>query len=127
MAGLTSQQLNKILDINAKSVEIYLEVDSKYSEIIEDLEELKKLIENVSIENKEHVKEQYLHIERMKNLTDKLQEITDNNCKAIAKYNTEVMSNINKLEKDFTRQTYLFGGTIISVIIGAIIKFIIGV
>lgn len=134
MAALTSQQLNKILDINAKSVEIYLEVEGKYSEILEDIEEMKKIIEELGDDNKEHVKEQYIHIERMKMLTEKLQELADNNCKAILKQNTEILANkkdildnIDKIEKGITRQNYVFGGTIISAIIAAIIKLIFGV
>lgn len=134
MTALTSQQLNKILDINAKSVEIYLEVEGKYSEILEDIEDIKKIIENMGEDNKDHVKEQYIHIERMKNITEKLQEICDNNCKAILKQNTEILANkadilanIDKIEKGIVKQNYIFGGTIVSAIIAAIIKFIIGV
>jgi hypothetical protein len=140
MTVLTSQQLNKILDINAKSVEIYLEVEGKYNEILEDIEEMKKIIDNMCTENKEHVKDQYIHIERMKMLTEKLQEIVDNNCKSLIKQNAEILaykteiisykidiiSDIGKLEKGITRQNYIFGGTIISAIVAAIIKLLLG-
>jgi len=134
MAVLTSQQLNKILDINAKSVEIYLEVEGKYSEILEDIEEMKRIIENVGFENKEHIKEQYLHIERMRNITEKLQQIADSNCKAISNQNAEILANkkdiidsIDKIEKGITKQNYVFAGTIVTAILAAVVKFIFGV
>ena len=126
MAGLTSLQLNKILDINAKSVEIYLEVETRYSEILEKLEDLNKLNENNCQDNKEHIKEQYLHIERMKNVMDKMQEMIDINYKSMIKQNSEVVSSIVKMEKDLSKQNYIFGGTILSAVIAAIIKIFFG-
>lgn len=126
MAGLTSQQLNKILDVNAKSVEIYLEVETRYSEILEKLEDLNKLTENNIQDNKEHIKEQYLHIERMKNIMDNMQEMIDINYKSMIKQNSEVISNIVKIEKDLSKQGFIFGGTILSAILAAIIKIFFG-
>lgn len=126
MTGLTSQQLNKILDVNAKSVEIYLEVETRYSEILEKLEDLNKLTENNIQDNKEHIKEQYLHIERMKNIMDNMQEMIDINYKSMIKQNSEVISNIVKIEKDLSKQGFIFGGTILSAILAAIIKFFFG-
>lgn len=126
MAGLTSQQLNKILDINAKSVEIYLEVETRYSEILEKLEDINKIAANNFQDSKDHIKEQYLHIERMKGVMDKMQEIVDGNYKNMIIQNTELLSNISKIEKDISKQNYIFGGTILSAIIAAIIKLFFG-
>ena len=81
MAGLTSQQLNKILDLNAKSVEIYLEVEEKYNSILEEIEKINKEINQNKIDNTEHIKEQYLHIERMRGLSDRLEEIINDSQK----------------------------------------------
>jgi acyl-CoA hydrolase len=63
----------------------------------------------------------------MKNVMDKMQEMLDNNYKGMIKQNTEVLSSIVKIEKDLNKQGYIFGGTILTAIITAIIKLIFGI
>ncbi len=112
MSTLTSSQLQQILDVNAKAVEIYLEVNSQYDAMI-------KLLEDLKHESKDDNKEK---TEKLSDIIKRLEEkLIAEQCK-IHEKNLEVLKTTNALEKAVGNQNKILVGAFVVVILAVIGK-----
>ena len=117
MSNISSTQLEKILEANTKSIEIYLEVNSQYEEIIENLKEIKT-------HNQLHITTNEPAVARMKEILDKLEtKISDDHTKLKEK-NDEIITQLAEIEKTMSRQNLILFGSGASIILGIIGKLL---
>lgn len=113
MGTLTSVQLQQILEANSKSIEIYLEVNTQYESIIDELTELKKLTGN----DNETIKKVHDVLNR---LEIKMKE-DHNNLDSI---NKNIVNKLTEIDKSITRQNVILSGTVASIVLGIIAKIL---
>ena len=119
MSTLTSSQLEKILDTNTRAIEIYMETQSEYEEIIRLLEFIKEDQKNNKLDFREHKKEQ---IEKLEAIIKSLEEkLIIQNTALVAK-NAEVLVNSQKIETTVRTQNKILLGAVVVVFLGIVAK-----
>ena len=119
MSTLTSSQLSTILSTNQKSIEIYMETQAEYEEIIRLLEGIREDQKNHKSDDKEHKKEQ---IEKLEDIIKSLEEklVTKND--ALILKNAEVLDNSKKIEQTVRTQNKILIGAFVVIILGIVAK-----
>ncbi len=105
MSALTSSQLQQILDVNAKSVEIYLQVEEQYSDILELLKDMKE-------KNTCHIAHNDKYVEKLLDIISVLETRVKEGQVAILSEQTKVAANLAKTEKIVSKQNYVLAGYI---------------
>lgn len=117
MAMLTSSQLQQILDVNAKSVEIYLEVNNQYDSIIKDLDELKN-------KNSNHITHSERAIEKIEEKVKAIEDKIKDSCTGITSKDDKILESINKIEKAISKQNWILTSSLATLIIAIIAKLL---
>jgi hypothetical protein len=120
MAGITSDQLMHILDLNSKSVEMNLEVSNQYDEVL-------ILLKAIKTDYDLNKSETNLSRQRLDINIGSLIVAIENNKKALDEHTKQVESSLNKIDKAILRQDVVLGGSVIAIILAIISKFLFGV
>jgi len=110
---ITSSQLQLVLETNAKAIEVYCEVSGQYETAIKLLEEIK---ENGTSDEK--------NIEKLSNLTTKLEEVLKRGHDELIEKNDTVLLQIDKLHSIVGKQNIILISTVCAVILGIIGKIL---
>ena len=120
MANITAEELKQILDVNSKAIEIHLEVNSQFEEIIEKLGDIDKELDS-------HISEENVTLETIKNSLAEyrkdLYEIRQN----VKEFKDKTEAQLIEIDKKVFRQTAAFGGSVFIAVITIIIKVFFGV
>ncbi|MFZ4795951.1 MAG: hypothetical protein ACOYMA_00560 [Bacteroidia bacterium] len=111
MASLLPNQLQQILDINSKSVEIYLEVNNQYEDIIKLLEDIKEK-ENYNI----------LHIERINEKIKIIEEKVKEQHTALLDKSQETITLITAIDKSMHKQNWILSSSLVALALAIVAK-----
>jgi adenylosuccinate synthase len=117
MTNISSAQLEKILEVNAKSIEINLEVNAQYKEIIETLKEIKETNQDIINGNDPGSK-------RMNETLEKLEEKLLEEHKASEELLNLMVKQTDEIKKSIDRQNLILFGGAASIILGLIGKLL---
>jgi len=118
MSAISSSQLEQILSTNAKAIEIYLQVEEQYEDILLVLNEIKD-------KNCDHIAHNDKHIEKLSDIIAVLETRLKEGQVSIIAEQTKVAANLAKTEAIVSKQNYVLAGYI-GIIILAIIGKILG-
>ncbi len=113
MATINASQLQQILDLNSKSIEIYLEVNSQYESIIKVLEEIKE-------RDGDHIG---FCDENIKKINEKMVVISE----CASQNQNFVKESMAKIEKSLNRQEVIISTSLITIILSILSKLLFGV
>jgi len=114
--SITSEQLKQILELNSKSIEIYLEVSDQYDELLKISKKTESNLNDVIIENK-------IYREQVNSKVDNImKEFSDN--KSV---NKETAATLYKIDSSILKQNIAFSGSVVVVILTLLAKFLFGV
>lgn len=113
MSTINASQLQQILDLNSKSIEIYLEVNNQYESII-------KLLEDIKAKDSEHVD---FCDENIKELNKRLLSIAEK----VEANQLLVKDGMSKIEKSLTKQEIIISTSLITIILSILSKLLFGV
>lgn len=117
MSQITSSQLQQILDINAKAIEIYIETSNNYESII-------KLLEEIKEKDCEHIAHNTKYVEKIDEQIKKLEDMKKKDQETI-KANHEVLKeSIAKLEKTVFKVGVVLSSSAVLAVIAVIVKLL---
>lgn len=124
MTTITSSQLTAILETNAKSIEIYLEVEQKYDALAVSIKEIKEQLEELSDKSGCHTSHNEKYIEKIVDQVKNFEEKIKENRAIVDKNHKEAIDSISKVDKTVSNQNkiLLSGlGVVILAVIGKVL------
>lgn len=112
-AAFSKNEINTILDVNKKAIELHTEVSGQYEEIIDEFDELDSSHKKILTE--------------LDSSTKKILAESDKSAKKISDIEDEVSSikkNIDKIDRDLFKISVIMSSSIISLILTIIQMFI---
>jgi len=113
MSTINASQLQQILDLNSKSIEIYLEVNNQYESIIKQLEDIKE-------KNDPHCTST---TDSIKKMDEKLTAVTTK----VDENQETVREGLAKIEKSMSKQEIIISTSLITIILSILSKLLFGV
>ena len=124
MTTITSSQLTAILETNAKSIEIYLEVEQKYDALAVSIKDIKDQLEELADKSGNHTNHNEKYLEKMVDQVKIFEEKIKENRAIVDKNHKESIDSINKVDKTVSNQNkiLLSGlGVVILAVIGKVL------
>jgi len=86
--GITSSELQYILDINKKAIEIYIEVEKQNEEVLHNINEFKEKVENIT-----------LNLSDLNHINDKIEDKIELNNKKIQENEEKILKELEEFKK----------------------------
>lgn len=118
--SVTSSELEYILDVNKKAIEIHIEVEKQNEQILNSLEEIDEKLDSIVEKQREHLRmteDGKKMVEDGKETIDEIKKLAEETHKAIK---DEIEKKVEEIEKNLFRLVIILGsagvGTLLTIV-----------